>query len=89
MLVSWREVEAYLAAEYGLSLREVRQLPWRRFLVLVGRGFSIEAKGAKVAEADDGHVDFDWSIMDRAIGRETPTNVIRMTLDEYMAKVGT
>lgn len=36
----WGEVEAKFASEYGLSLRDMFDLSWRRFCVLFGGVFS-------------------------------------------------
>lgn len=78
MLVSWAQVEAYFQAEYGISGSEMLTMSWRRFRVLFQRGW-------KVSKPEE----FDWrGALDKASGRTPPEKVERMSVDEYMRKVG-
>lgn len=79
-------------------------MSWRRFRVLLARGFVIDPQHP-LTEApqmpgitpsvENGfksmdpryakYGGFDWNAaLDKAVGRETPTNVVRMSLDQML-----
>lgn len=81
-------MEATLAKEYGLTLREVLGLSWRRLRVLVANEFALHPEPAiKPAEANDDEYPEWQRILDQATGRESPTRVHRMSPAEFMKLV--
>lgn len=60
-----------------MDVHQMLKLTWRRFRVLLARGFKVAEKTASDVNEDD------WnSILDRAIGRETPAQVQRVSVSE-------
>lgn len=72
-------------------------MKWRRLRTLISRGFKVvdeenvvaESGGVTRSKGSPEMADsvFDWSIMDKAIGRETPTHVTKVSLDEMQKMV--
>jgi hypothetical protein len=62
--------------EYGIGVKDIFKMSWRRFRVLFDAVFTTNTEE-----------EFDWNAeLDKAIGRQTPTNVQKMDLAEYQER---
>lgn len=58
-------------------------MSWRRFKTLLNRGLVVKDKDNNSAYTPVEDEEFDWNrALDKVIGRETPTNVTRMSFED-------
>lgn len=74
-------MEVHFKKMYGMSAQDVFAMSWRSFRNIIDQDFLRHLD--KRSEYPDWQRD-----LDRQIGRETPTAVRRMTLDDFMARGG-
>ncbi len=67
-------MEATFQREYGIGVKDIFVMSWRRFRVL----FEI------VFTREEGEQEKDWNAaLDRVSGRETPSHTQKMSLEEF------
>ena len=80
-IVSWKNVEAGFAYNYGLTLHDMWTMSWRRFVVLFD---GLYPRPEKDETSDKFDVIEDWNTL---AGRPKPDQVLEsIGIDEYMAR---
>jgi hypothetical protein len=94
LIAGWGKIEPHLAKEYGWDVQYVLTvLPWRRLRMAFASDFVLKrptedpyaafAEGSPTTSSGEVTRENVWEMMDKAIGRETPRNVKKMSLAEF------
>jgi hypothetical protein len=76
-------IESQFIKETGQDIKGIFGMSWRKFRILLVSMFDV-----KTSDLDDIDDEFDWqAALDRAQGREPPTQRNEMSLDEFVGQM--